>query len=107
MTRRRSASAACAFDSALATRALASAAAHCWSGTGCRESTTPRTSRQISATGRPLFTASVMTWSPSLIAILAISPGRPRIRSDIDCLRSTVTYPGGSASLSDLVRTLA
>ncbi len=85
----------------------ASALAHCCIGTDCRDSTTPRTSRQISATGRPFFTASVMTWSPSRTSTRETSPGRPRIRSDMDRSRSTVTYSGGSASLSDLVRTLA
>ena len=61
VTRRRRASAAWALLSACTTSALASAPAHCWSGTFSLDSTTPRTSRQISAVGLPFRTASVMS----------------------------------------------
>jgi hypothetical protein len=62
-----------------------------WNGTFSLDSTTPRTSRQISAAGCPFLTASVMSWSPSRTTTLEISPGRPRIRSDIERSRSMVT----------------
>ena len=76
-------------------------------GTVCRDSTTPRTARQISATALPPRTDSVICWSPSCTAIREISPGRPRIRSDTVRSRSTVTNSLGSASPSDWVRTRA
>ncbi|HEY0719460.1 MAG TPA: hypothetical protein VGD68_17735 [Streptosporangiaceae bacterium] len=89
------------------TRAPASATVQSPTGTGVRDSTTPRTSRQISAAGRPCCTLSVSTWSSSRTTTLVTVPGRPFIRSDIERSRSTTTVPGGSASLSDSVRTRA
>src|SRR5450631_262669 len=99
--------AASALRSACATSALASAAVHSCSGTGVRDSTTPRTSRQISAAGWPRLTLRLMTWSPSRTTTPDTSPGRPRIRSEAERLRSMLTVPGGSASLSDSVSTWA
>src|SRR5215813_4080133 len=92
----RSASAACAFCSAWVTSALASSLAHWPMLTGCRDRTTPRTSRQISAAGsRPAWTPSDSTWSPSRTVIFETSPGRPCTRSDMVRARSIVTQRGG------------
>lgn len=86
---------------------MASAAAQSAIGTVCLDSTTPRTERQISVTGWPLRTASVICCSPSRATILEISPGRPRIRSDMVRSRSTDTRSLGSASPSDWTSTRA
>src|ERR1700729_3896782 len=107
VTSLRRAWAAAALRSAWVTRALARAEYQSASGTGVRDRTTPRTSRQISVTGWPRCTASDRTWSSRRTTILDTWPGRPFIRSDIERSRSTTTVPGGSASLSDSVSTWA
>ena len=44
---------------------------------------------------------------PCLDTFMNTSPGRPCIRSEAERLRSMLTVPGGSASLSDSVSTWA